>query len=453
RSTEAELVIDESVEGRLFVWDEARKLSVEVDKLAGRRVALALPPGTYRVELSRGAHFLVAEVRALAGQPASLGKAAFKDSERESTLARGVVDQFALHPFAASVIAPFSTNHVVRHAQRRPVLNHIGVAALYDDPDALEGFQLGLFGLGARRYAKGLQLAAVFTDAGELQGAQLSFVANVTRSFASGLQLSSLVNYTGERLRGIQAAAGINYTALAHGAQLGLGINVAREELTGTQVGGLNWARTGRGMQAGLVNLAREVHGLQLGAVNVAAGGVRGAQLGLINYADEADFSLALLGITRQGGAHVQLAFDELLAPAFALQLHAKYNYSFVQAALAPFGDERRGYTLGAGLGFKAPTRLSKLWVDSEFGFHMVQPLHDFKRHLPNSLYRIRVLARYELQPHFSVFAGLTLNVYLQLEEADRFLPRALVMMHEATRASSTGQVYYWPGFVFGVRL
>jgi hypothetical protein len=452
RSTKAELVVDESVEGRLFVWGTPRTLLIEVDKRLGRRVVLALPPGSYRLELARGAHYYVAETIALSGQSSPLARNAFHEVERETTLARGVVEQFALHPFAAGLIPPLTTNHHVRVRQGRPVLDHVGVALMYDAPDALEGLQLSLFGIAARRYAKGLQFGLFFTDTGELLGVQLSGVANAARTFGSGLQLAGAVNYAGIELRGLQVAA-LNYAEALYGAQLTLGINVARERMAGLQVGSLSWARHAHGVQVGFCNLVGDLHGLQVGALNVARGAVHGVQVGVINYADEADFSIGALGMTRQGGAHLSLGFDELFAPELSLRLDAKYNYSFVGGGIAPYGPERGAYGVGAGLGLKAPLFVPALWLDVDLGFFMVQPVSDFRRGVPNSLWRIRALARYELHKHFSVFAGLTLNTYLQLDEHGRFLPDRLVTAHRLTSSDGEAQVWFWPGFAAGLRL
>jgi len=59
---------------------------------------------------------------------------------------------------------------------------------------------------------------------------------------------------------------------------------------------------------------------------------------------------------------------------------------------------------------------LSALWPDIDLGFHVVQAMSDFERGVPNSLWRIRLTARYELHRRFSVYAGLTL-----VREVDRF--------------------------------
>lgn len=63
-------------------------------------------------------------------------------------------------------------------------MNHLDFALLYDDPDAIEGLQLGLFGVRARRTVAGLQPGLFFNDTTDLRGVQLGALANVTRAYA-----------------------------------------------------------------------------------------------------------------------------------------------------------------------------------------------------------------------------------------------------------------------------
>ena len=86
-------------------------------------------------------------------------------------------------------------------------------------------------------------------------------------------------------------------------------------------------------------------------------------QLGLLNYADEADVSLAPLGITRKGGVHAQVALTDVFAPELSLRVEANYNYSFVSLGLAPFG-RHDAWAFGWGLGAKTPLYAPALWLD-----------------------------------------------------------------------------------------
>jgi uncharacterized caspase-like protein len=449
RATTAEIALDPSVEGRLFVWDTRRSLLVEVYKHKGKQLVLALPPGRYKLELSREGRFFAAQASATAGAPQTLRESAFTEVAREGTMARGVVERYELRPFAAALIPPFSTNHQKR---TRPVMNHLNVSALYDDPDALEGFQLGLFGAGARDYAKGMQLSLMFADTTELSGLQLSGLVNVTRSFGFGAQLTFGVNFLGAVALGNQSALALNYADALVGTQFAFGVNIARDGARGLQAAGVNWAGEIDGTQLGFVNLARHVQGLQLGLLNVATERVRGLQLGLINYADEADVSIAVIGVTRKGGAHAQIAITDVAAPELSLRLDATYNYTFVSMAIAPYrGSVHHAYLIGAGVGAKVPVYRRYAWLDVDLGVHVVQPIDDWYRGVPNTLWQLRILARGELHAHFSVFAGLTVNVLLQLDKQRAVTP-GLPIEHHVVLDSEDERISYWPGFAAGVR-
>jgi len=70
------------------------------------------------------------------------------------------------------------------------------------------------------------------------------------------------------------------------GAQLGAGA-VALDEHTGVQLGALaNYAGTVHGAQIGIVNLAEEARGVQIGVFNHAKS-LRGLQIGLANHAED----------------------------------------------------------------------------------------------------------------------------------------------------------------------
>lgn len=451
RATSAKLVLDESVAGRLFVWSAERKLVAELDKARGRRVVLAVPPGRYRVESARERLFEAAELTVRSDAPARIDEQAFREVPREATLSRGAAERYAVRPFAASLVPPLSTNPRLRET---PILNYVDLAFVYDGPDAVEGLQLGVLGIGARHYARGLQLSPGFALATELRGMQLTGVLSMARTFVRGAQLSGGVSHAGEALRGLQAAGVASHARTVAGAQLALGASLATTRAQGLQVGAVAWARSLDGVQIGALALARDVRGAQIGALNVAAGRVRGLQLGLVNYADEADVSLAALGMTRQGGAHLQLTLSDVVAPELALRLDAKYNYSFVALAVSPYGGEdTRAWLFGAGLGAKLPTAFAPLWVDLDLGFRIVQPLTTFERALPNTLLQLRALPRFSLHKHFSLFAGLTLNALFQRRAEQRRDPGLALEHREVELRADRKWLLYWPGFAAGILL
>lgn len=319
-------------------------------------------------------------------------------------------------PFAAAAIPPWTTNH------RPPgvrVTNHFGMIFLYDDPEFLSGLQLSWGGNGARIRADGVQIAGVFDYA--------------------------------EELRGVQTSLGFRYATKMTGMQLGLGPNAVTREAYGTQLASINWAKSIHGAQLGFINAAQDVRGVQVGGLNVASGRVHGVQLGLFNYADEADVSLAPIGITRKGGVHAQLSTSDTAMATLALRLDANYNYTFLAFGWHPLGNDiHRSYSVGAGMGAKIPA-WKKLFVDLDLGVHLVQRLGRLTS-VPSIMPQARAMLRVELHKHFSVFAGPTFNLLVQPEPDNRVRPGFTTHTYYATSKTDEVRVLYWPGWVAGLR-
>ncbi|HEX6241469.1 MAG TPA: caspase family protein, partial [Polyangiales bacterium] len=301
RSTASELILDEPLEGRVFVRDEHGHVLVELDKGSGKARALGLPPGRYQIELAHEAKLWRASFTTSAQAPTHVAMPAFRRVERLSTSARGAV--YRVMPAAAALVAQLSTNRL----QPSPdVLNHFNFSLVYDRPAAISGVQLSVG-------------AALVRDA--LRGLQLAPGASAARS-AYGLQLGA-VAYAEELTWGVQAGA---ITALAAG------------HLAGLQVAAVAWSRSLAGVQLGGLNVAERLHGVQLGVINIATGHVRGVSIGLINVARRADASLAPIAYTHAGGAHAQLSIGDTSLLNVALRLDATYNYSFISVAVHPVG-------------------------------------------------------------------------------------------------------------------
>lgn len=75
----------------------------------------------------------------------------------------------------------------------------------------------------------------------------------------------------------------------------------------------------------------------------------------------------------------------------------------------------------------------------------------DWYKGVPNSLWQLRILPRIQLHDHFSVFAGLTLNVLLQLHAEERVTPGFVHQRNVSRDEEARG--LFWPGFAIGLRL
>jgi hypothetical protein len=448
RVTAARLELAPDVEGRVFVRDAGESLLVELRKPGNRRVILALPTGDFSALLEwRGERYL-ASGRAEAGALARLTRADFHEVWPEPTAARGGFRERDTTWFGAALAPPYSTNPRVR---AKAIVNHADFALLYDDPDAVEGLQLSLGVASAAQFVDGVQVAPVFSYARALRGVQLSALVNRIGDAGAGAQLALLGNDGGRSLEGVQLGV-LNVADFVRGAQLAFGLNVASSRAQGLSAGAVNYARDMDGVQLGAVNTAGVVRGVQLGAVNVAS--ERAAvQLGVFNYARDADVALGLISFTERGGAHVQVTTSDVALVSLAVRLDANYNYSFVAFGFHPVGgDGSQAYMFGAAWGLKLPLYTALVWFDIDLGYYLVEPLGHFQSGLPNSLGQLRLMPRLEIDKHLSVFAGLSMNVLVQLDPDRRFSPGYHLRSYRLTHAGAEQRVTLWPGFVVGVR-
>jgi len=128
----------------------------------------------------------------------------------------------------------------------------------------LYGIQVGAIGI-ADVYGIQVAFGNAFS-ATSVSGVQLGFLNTV--SDAHGIQLSGWANAAEGRMNGIQAAPLMNVATTLGGVQTSIS----------------NEARSGTGVQVGLANQASTLSGMQVGIFNSSSEGMRGMQLGLLNY-------------------------------------------------------------------------------------------------------------------------------------------------------------------------
>src|SRR5690606_12984618 len=131
-------------------------------------------------------------------------------------------------------------------------------------------------------------------------GIQAAIGATVARHDAVGLQSAIGGMWTTGHMRGVQIGAGVAFA----------------ERLTGSQLSTVNVVGSGRGAQLGLVNVSK--------------GELAGVQIGLVNYADEADASIGLVPITKKGGVWVDLWTSDVQLLHFGLKFRARKTYTLL---------------------------------------------------------------------------------------------------------------------------
>lgn len=344
-------------------------------------------------------------------------------------------EEYRLVPFAVALFPPADTNSVIEEK----VINNVAFNFLLGRAARIEGAQLGFLGINwadeevhgtqltvAGNYAggdlHGFQGSVGFNSAAGVKGAQASVGANIASGErVGGAQMTVGANVAKE-IRGIQASVGANIAEQMQGAQASVGANIVEqmqgaqmtvganiaERLSGAQMSvGVNLAERVGGAQMSHVNIAGAVRGAQIGMVNVTTGRVHGLQLGLFNYADEADASLGLIGATRKGGVRPMVWTSDVGLLHAGLRFDARYTYTFLDAGFFPFGNGESGCF---GLGIGARIQVSeRFWLDTDIGSQLVFMDKPFRGN--PSLHQYRLLGRWQFKERLALFAGPTFNV------------------------------------------
>ncbi|MCQ2054447.1 MAG: caspase family protein [Fibrobacter sp.] len=260
-STNASLVFNEKLEGRIFVR-ENNALVAELYKSAGRPMELGLSEGNYQVQVNREklGNVLSMNVKLAKGNHKTLQESDFKVVALDNTVSRGGCD---------SCTVESSLDSLDHNGNSRVTFNFVDA-----DDNPRKGVQVGLFVTDARK---------------NFIGSQVSLFANVTRKNSTGLQVTTGVNVA-NNMNGVQLSATGNVAKKIEGAQLSSGINVARR-IDGAQV-------------SSGINIA-EYAPVQVGVLNI--GDTADVQVGIMNVADSNDVAVSLLNINDQSNIQVGL--------------------------------------------------------------------------------------------------------------------------------------------------
>ncbi|QSQ20471.1 caspase family protein [Pyxidicoccus parkwayensis] len=437
RGSSVRLAVAEDVQGRLFVRDWGNQLVAELQKPAGRRLALGLAAGRYTFVLERPtqrfeAELTVspkggAELRSENFVPVSLTRTASRGGEPVAEVADvpGPAVDVPTVPLNLSLVPPLSStalwggsglNHVALGvlAVRSLQLRGMGVAGGVGWVDGtMEGFQVSGVANVAGGEVFGLQVA----PGGNLAfaggtGGQLSAVFNIAEGDYTGLQLTSTANRATAMMRGAQVSAGINLT----------------ERLAGAQVG--------------LINLSGDVSGAQVGLINVATN-VRGVQLGLINISDDVSVPIGLLSIVRKGRLAFEVSADDVLPLSVSLKYGSRTVYVLATEGLWLEDRTVKTHTL-IGLGVHLPLGASeRYYLDTDVAV-------GFLGGPDGSLMRLRTMVGWELKRRFALFAGVTINTYSPPSEGEA--PK-VTWLPQWKLGRGEDAMRIWPGLLLGVRI
>lgn len=427
RGTSAGLVLDRSLQGRVFVRSASGALVVELQKQAGRKVELGLEPGLYDVRLDQGSAFLrsLVKVDSLSHHPVVL--ADFEPAVREKNRERGGEERSGTSPREQAregAITDPADSWIPARAALIPALGFPG----YGPGPFSHNLSLNLL-VGQARVIHGLQFSLLVNQSEqELHGLQLALAFNRSQGSSRGLQLGTLANISSGRHQGMQ---------------LGLAVNHA-ERFQGMQMAAINSAGRAEGLQAGLINAAIRGSGAQVGMVN-AAGRFRGLQLGLVNIAKENHGAvIGPLNIIGNGLHDVEASTDEKSMLHTTVLLGGRYNYtwySFDMKARYP----RHLWGGSAGLGLHIPS--GPLYTDLDLGSGILWNEKAWDNFSVTG--RLRWLVGYQPMRYFSVFGGFTYN----LEAWPGSQRPNLNPGRDGEQWGEDIRAERWPGFLFGVRL
>jgi hypothetical protein len=414
RSMASALVLDSTIDGRLYVRDAQGHLVAELRKPAGHAAELALEPGSYHVTLERQGRVLEGSVNLVRGQAGTLPE--LTPSLVEATVSRGGPDSIPYYA-ADFTIVPSIDVVTLAFREQRKISTSFAIDLAFGD------------------YAQmlGLDISAGAALADELRGVQIAGLAAWVDGPANGLQISGIVNHAGQGGDALWQIGGIAnlLDQDLHGAQIGGILNLSNGSIAGAQIGLVNiGGPTVRGAQIGLINMAGEVHGAQIGLVNVADD-VEGVSLALVPWVNRAEF-------------HVAAWTTESMTTEIGVELGSRTVYTLLTAGATDFSAAHPRFSFGAGLGLRFPIGPFYLAFDGRVldlfettGFSQV-PL------LP---VQARAMVGFSPFEHLAVFAGASANVAIAFQGAIDdlgFAPSWSIRRGLTVRT--------WPGVVAGLR-
>ena len=391
RVASCSIVLDEQIDGRLYVRGPMGNLVAEVRKVFGTGVVLALPEGRYSLTLDAEGRSWVTNVALRSGVRRELEPADFQPIGREQTTSRGEAPPLppieeapveeepsvSYESFGFTVLPGFPSP-----AAERTVYN-LSLNLLVGSAYGIKGAQLGtvmnitedrLTGIQASGVGNiiegdllGIQYAGVFNIVGrETTAAQWAGVFNVNEGNTSFFQAAGVFNMVGGTFAGVQAAGVFNMSkGTLTGFQAAGIFNMAEGSLSGAQFSGVfNKAVRVSGAQVGVVNISDDVSGTQVGIVNISRGVVRGAQVGIVNISrDLYGIPIGLINIVENGIFRTSGWYSEGGLGYVGFEMGSRYLYTLLYAGMA-LGDRPSIYTGALGFGLHVP--VGPVFVDAD---------------------------------------------------------------------------------------
>lgn len=466
---DAMLVLEAEVSGRVFIRDESTgRLVAELEKFTDGATSLAVAPGTYRVELRKGAEYRFATVRVNRGEAGTVAAAMLVPAALERNTTRGdsdATDTFGeIRERAMGAIATVSgatrealggsstvasstvsgATAIPRDDLRRVpfVLDVVPGLRLYpdsteDESDILHNLVIGL-PIADVQEANGLvaSLGLNLID-GEVRGVETGYIGNIHEGRMVGVQNSSFFNiHSGEvvgmqasgifnvvdgSVRGVQGSGIFNLTDRSvHGIQAAGIFSITGGQVVGFQANGVvSIAERVDGVQTAVVNLAEEIRGAQLGVVNVAEN-VRGAMVGVVNVAEDVDgVTLGLLNIVRFGVLDLSVTIDDMGAGWISFQHGTERLYTIYQVGGRQTDTNSVDGEFGAAIGIGSRLWSGALVLDADLSAKVTGTTFDDDAEDVMVFPSLRLSGGVQFGPHFAVIGGISFDTLFDWNEDD----------------------------------
>ncbi|MDP1827829.1 MAG: caspase family protein [Archangium sp.] len=422
RASDAKLVLEAQLGGRVHVLGANGGLVVEVAKAAGKPVELGLEAGDYRVVVDDGAGHVGEAKLTLGPQGAQvLTRALLTSTTIEATVRRG--DEPRPHlPVDVAFVPPLS----ISGGFSRPPRVNFGVGIIGVRVGAVDGLLLGSVGAWSDDTVNGVGIGGALLKTGSVNGVAVGGAVFVATGDVTGLSLSTVTVAT-QNLVGLHASALSIAGGDVRGAQLSVA-NIAVGDVRGTQLGVVNFAGRGFGglqgsvanvawgeawgAQVGVLNIGGDVTGAQVGLLNIAKT-VRGTQVGLLNIAQTSDAPVGLLNIITRGHLHLAAWTNETSVANVAVKVGGANVYSFLMGGVNPRGANGK-VNLSYGLGLGVRARFGRWYGELEGSF---EDLHQPGQTWQSSVFSTgaRLNVGFQLFERFAVFAGPQLHTHIAI--------------------------------------
>lgn len=337
-----------------------------------------------------------------------------------------------INPGQVTFIYPVGTNAYKSHA----VANHFSFNLLWGINGGLWGTEIGGIGNTNRGDVNGVQWAGVINiTTGNTRGMNLAGVANITTGNTNAVSLSGVVNSSGEKTNGLLLSGVANITGDTSTGTFISGVaNVQKGDVKGAQISTINVATTGiKGFQLGVINYSQKLNGFQLGLVNVCKEVDKGLPFGLIN-------------VVKNGYYNFELSTNELFMANLSYKMGVESLYTIFRIGGTDYADQSN-YCYGYGLGSLIPLAQNHLLSIEGIASNVV---YDNNFEWENLLNTLSLKYNYMLTERIALNAGASYNVYLTSEKVDGDFGTFEIPSTLFEKEYTDSKLFSWIGFSAG---